>query len=204
MPDLVTQVSEHRAVGLAHRDPYLFSMGVVDLGQIERDHTVIMAGGPPSLPVEQVEGQPAALLGRPDIGRPSSTSSKISRRLAASASANSGRPTSVAVGRPGPRQRARTAQRRRRVEGPISQLQTAMFLFARNAGAPAIVWSLAPTMAKSRTSRSKPGDCHESSIRIIESRRKPQCSRKSRKTDPDVEKRSKVFFFFFFFCRWLD
>ena len=44
MPDLMAEVAEQRPVGLLHRDPQLLSVHVVTLGEVQRDHAVLMAG----------------------------------------------------------------------------------------------------------------------------------------------------------------
>ncbi len=43
MPDLVAEMPEQRAVWLVHRHPQLFAVYVVALGEIQRDHTVVVA-----------------------------------------------------------------------------------------------------------------------------------------------------------------
>ena len=44
MADLVAEMPEQRAVRLVHRFAQLCAVDVVALGQIQRDHTVVMAG----------------------------------------------------------------------------------------------------------------------------------------------------------------
>ena len=42
--DLVAEMAEQRAVGLAHLGAPLFALGVVGLGDIERDQALVVAG----------------------------------------------------------------------------------------------------------------------------------------------------------------
>ena len=44
MPDLVPEMPEQRAIGLVHRHPQLLAMHVVALGEVDRDHPVVVAG----------------------------------------------------------------------------------------------------------------------------------------------------------------